>query len=100
MNKDKIEQRISAMEQELVQLRQQLKDEPQFLFEDRLESYTLEEVNDIVADFNSAAEFAVRTGGQYAFGGIFLGCADSDECPWKIVKDNDRAWVLVLKDHK
>ena len=99
MNKDKIKQRISVIEQELVQLRQKLNDEPQFLFADRLDSYTLDEIHEIVRDNFYPAEFEVRSAGAHAYNGIYLG-SGCDKCPWEIVKDSNDAWVLVLACNK
>jgi hypothetical protein len=103
MNKDQIQLRIKNIEAEILKLRKELDaiEKAENLFEDRGADadYTFEEVNDIVTDRFHPAEFAVRTGGKYAYNGIFLGC-DGGECPWEIIRDEEDAWVLVLTCNK
>lgn len=101
MNKDQIQLRIKNIEEEILKLRKDLDaiEKAENLFQDRGADYTFAEVNDIVTDRFRSAEFAVRTGGKYAYNGIFLGC-DGGECPWEIIRDEEDAWVLVLACNK
>lgn len=100
MNAKEIEKQITALQHQLDILRNELaKSKKKTLFDDRAASYTLDEIDEIVCDEFFPAEFALRTGAEHAFNGIYLG-SGCDECPWEIVKDADGAWVLILKNNK
>lgn len=59
----------------------------------------IDEIGDAVMDFTSqGAEFAIRTSGEYAYKGFYLGETADGECPWEIIVDNEKAWVLKLKE--
>ncbi len=98
-----IMQRIEMLQEQLEELKAQIKSnekrEKPKLFDDRAASYTLDEIDTIVRERFYPAEFDVRTFGEYAYNGIYLG-DDHDGCAWEIVKDSQDMWVLILKANK
>ena len=100
MNAKEIENQIKALQHQLDILRNELaKSKKKTLFDDRVASYTLDEIDAIVCPDFYPAEFALRTGAEHAYNGFYLG-SGCEECPWEIVKDAEAAWVLILKNNK
>jgi len=90
---------VSKLLQELQADLDSLKRNNTAIFDNFSDNNSIEQIGDAVMDFTSqGAEFAIRSSGEYAYNGFYLGETADGECPWEIIVDDEKAWVLKLKE--
>jgi hypothetical protein len=94
--------KIQETEQVLLELKKELEKEKEktryllpLLSLKNKESVSLHSVESLFRDDSIDVDFAIRSGGQFAYKGIYLGHCKSK---WEIVKDSLDAFVLVPKE--
>lgn len=92
--------KIQETEQVLFELKKELeKEKTRYLLPllslKNKESVSLHSVESLFRDDSIDVDFAIRSGGQFAYKGIYLGHCKSK---WEIVKDSLNAFVLVPKE--
>ena len=97
-----LQKQVDTLQHSLLNVKNELelekaKANKQRIFQECDEDTTIAEIAEKVRDFSTQhAEFELRSFGSHRDQSFFLG--DGSECPWEIIKDDQFAWVLKLKE--
>lgn len=94
--------KIQETEEILLELKKELEKEKEktrnlkpLLLEKFDQAVTLQTIVDLFAAKNIRVDFTIRSGGEFAFKGIYLG---HHQPKWEIVKDSLDGFILVPKE--
>ena len=102
MSENEILLKIKVTEEVLLELKKDLEKQKEkkqnlkpLLYLKNEESVSLHSIESLFKSADVRVDFSIRSGGDFAYKGIYLG---HHKCQWEIVKDSLDAFVLVPKE--